>query len=62
MKSFENATNAEPVATVAVVAVLRVNATAEEVEVETVAGAGRTERTRPIVTDGTSVVNSRTIS
>lgn len=48
MKSFENATNAEPEATVAVV--LRVNATAVEVEVETVVGFGRKERTRPIVT------------
>ena len=48
MKSFKNATNAEPVVTV--VAVLRVNATAEEAEVETVVGVGRMERTRPIVT------------
>ena len=48
MKSFENATNAEPAATVAVV--LRVNATAAEEEVETVAGVGRMERTRPIET------------
>lgn len=49
MKSFENATNA--VAVVTVVAVLRVNATALEAEVETVVGVGRKERTRPIVTD-----------
>ena len=48
MKSFKNPTNAEPVVTV--VAVLRENATAVEEEVETVAGVGRTERTRPIVT------------
>lgn len=48
MKSFENATNAEPVVTVVVV--LRANATAAEDEAETVVGEGRTERTRPIVT------------
>lgn len=48
MKSFKYATNAEAVPTVAVV--LRVNATAAEVEVETVVGEGRTERTRPIGT------------
>ena len=48
MKSFKNATNAEAVVTVVVA--LRENETAEEVEVETVAGVGRTERTRPIVT------------
>ena len=60
MKSFENATNAE--AEVTVVVVLRVNVTAEEVEAETVVGVGRMERTRPIVTEGASVVNSRTIS
>lgn len=49
MKSFENATNAEPDVT-AVVVVLRANATVAEVEVETIARVGRTERTRPIVT------------
>ena len=48
MKSFANATNAEAVPTVEVV--LRVNATAEEVEVETVVGEGWIERTRPIAT------------
>ena len=48
MKSFKNATNAEPVATVEVV--LRENATAVEVEAETAVGVGRMERTRPIVT------------
>lgn len=48
MKSFENATNAEPEVTV--VAALRVNATAVEVEVETIVGVGRMERTRPIAT------------
>ena len=48
MKSFKNATNAEAVATV--VAVLRENATAVEVEAETVVGEGRMERTRPTVT------------
>ena len=48
MKSFKNATNAEPAATVAVV--LRENDTAAEVEEETAVGVGRMERTRPIVT------------
>ena len=48
MKSFKNATNAEPEVTE--VAVLRENATAAEAEAETVAGAGRMERTRPTVT------------
>lgn len=48
MKSFENATNAEAVATAAVE--LRDNVTAVEAEVETVVGVGRTERTRPKVT------------
>lgn len=48
MKSFENATNAEAVVTA--VAVLRANATAAEVEEETVVGEGRMERTRPIET------------
>ena len=48
MKSFKNATNAEAVVTVA--AALRVNATAAEVEVETVVGGGRMERTRPTET------------
>ena len=48
MKSFKNATNAEPDETVA--DVLRVNATAVEAEAETVVGVGRIERTRPIVT------------
>ena len=48
MESFANATNAEAVETV--VAVLRANVPAAEVEVETVVGAGRMERTRPIVT------------
>lgn len=48
MKSFKNATNAEAAETA--VAVLRVNATAVEVEEETAVGAGRTERTRPIET------------
>ena len=48
MKSFKNATNAEPEATVAVV--LRANATAVEVEAETAVGVGRMERTRPIET------------
>ena len=61
MKSFKNATNAEPVVTVVAV-VLRVNATAVEAEVETAAGVGRMERTRPIVTVRASAVNSRTIS
>ena len=60
MKSFKNATNAEPEVTV--VAVLRVNATAVEVEAETVVGVGRMERTRPKATVGTSVENFRTIS
>ena len=48
MKSFENATNAEAVVTAA--DALRVNVTADEVEVETVVGVGRIERTRPIAT------------
>ena len=48
MKTFANATNAEAVETAAVV--LRVKVTAAEVEVETAVGAGRMERTRPIVT------------
>ena len=48
MKSFENATNAEPVATV--VAALRVNVIAVEEEVETAVGVGRMERTRPKAT------------
>ena len=60
MKSFENATNAEAVET-AVVA-LRAKVIAAEVEVETAVGAGRMERTRPIVTVGASVENSPTIS
>ena len=45
---FQDRTNAEPVVTDA--NVLRVNATAVEVEAETVVGVGRIERTRPIVT------------
>lgn len=48
MKSFKNATNAEPEVTVAVV--LRVNVTADEEEAETAVGVGRMERTRPIDT------------
>ena len=46
MKSFKNATNAEPVVTVVVEQ--RENATAVEVEAETVVGVGRMERSRPI--------------
>ena len=61
MKSFKNATNAEPVATVEAV-VLRENATAVEAEDETRVGAGRMERTRPIVTVRASFANSRTNS
>ena len=60
MKSFKNATNAEAVETVA--AALRVNVTAAEVEVETVVGVGRMERTRPIATVRASAVNFRTRS
>ena len=60
MKSFANATNAEAVVTAAVV--LRVNATAVEVEVETAEGVGRMERTRPIATVRATEANSRTIS
>ena len=48
MKSFANATNAEPEVTVVVVQ--RVKATAVEDEVETAAGVGWMERTRPIAT------------
>ena len=44
---FQDRTNAEPAETAAVA--LRVNATANEEEVETVVGEGRMERTRPIV-------------
>ena len=61
MKSFKNATNAGAVVTVVEVG-LRDNVTAAEVEAETVAGAGRMERTRPIVTAYASVTNCRTIS
>ena len=61
MKSFKNATNAGAVVTVVEVG-LRDNVTAAEVEAETVAGAGRMERTRPIATVGASVVNFRTIN
>ena len=60
MKSFKNATNAEPVVTVEVA--LRFNDTAVEAEEENVGGEGRMERTRPIVTAKTSEANSRTIS
>ena len=45
---FQDRTNAEPDETAA--EVLRVNATAVEVEAETVRGEGRMGRTRPIVT------------
>ena len=49
MKSFKNATNAEAEVT-AVAVVLRFNALAGEVEVDTAVGDGRRERTRPRVT------------
>ena len=57
---LRNRTNA--VAEVTVVAVLRENVTAIEVKVVTVVRVWGVERTWPIVTVWTSVVNSRTIS
>ena len=61
MKSFANTTNAGAVVTV-VEGGLRNNETAAEVEAESVAGAGRMERTRPIVTAYACAANCRTIS